>query len=53
MEKVLLVVESNCADPLKEDEFNKWYNETHLPDVFETEGFVRAVRYERIDSSEG
>ena len=53
MEKVLFVVESNCADPLREDEFNEWYNKTHLPDVLETPGVVRAIRYERIAPSEG
>jgi hypothetical protein len=53
MDKMLFVVESNCADPLKEDEFNEWYNKTHLPDMLETPGVVRAVRYQRIDPSEG
>ena len=53
MDKVIFIVESNCADPLKEDEFNEWYNKTHLPDVLETPEIVRAVRNERIAPSEG
>lgn len=53
MDKILFVVESNCADPAREDEFNEWYNNTHVPDVLETPGVVRAVRYERMDPSEG
>ena len=53
MDKMLFVVESNCADPAREEEFNKWYNETHLPDVLEVPGVLRAVRYQRIDTSGG
>ncbi|MFC1940283.1 DUF4286 family protein [Chloroflexota bacterium] len=53
MKKWLLVVETNCADAKRETEFNKWYDEIHLPDVLETPGFTRATRYENIESSEG
>jgi hypothetical protein len=49
MEKWLLTVESNCADPSKEKEFNKWYDTVHLPDILETPGFVRAMRYENTN----
>jgi hypothetical protein len=37
-------VELNC-DPAREDEFNAWYDEIHLPDVLDTPGFVSATRY--------
>ena len=53
MEKWLLTVESNCADPLREKEFNKWYDTVHLPDILETPGFVRAMRYENSSPAEG
>lgn len=53
MAKWLVIVESNCADPAREDEFNEWYSKTHLLDVLETPGVVRAVRYERAVPSEG
>ena len=53
MTKWLLVVESNCADAARETEFNEWYDKTHLHDVFETPGFIRATRYENIEPSEG
>ncbi len=53
MGKWLMVVESNCADPAREDEFNAWYDKIHLPDVLETPGFVRATRYENTRPSEG
>ena len=45
MAKWLLVVRTNCIDESKEDEFNKWYNEVHVPDVMEVAGFVKAGRY--------
>jgi hypothetical protein len=53
MEKWLLTVESNCTDPLREKEFNKWYDTVHLPDILETPGFVRAMRYENSSPAEG
>jgi hypothetical protein len=53
MDKILFVVESNCADPEREDEFNEWYNKTHLPDVLESPEVLRAVRYQRMDTSGG
>ncbi len=53
MERWLLTVESNCCDPSREDEFNDWYNNIHLPDILETPGFVRAVRYENTNPAEG
>ncbi len=49
MDKWLMTVESNCADPSREAEFNKWYDEVHLPDILETSGFVRASRYENTN----
>ncbi len=53
MAKYLLIVESNSADPKREAEFNDWYNKTHLPDVLQTPGFVRATRYESIEPVAG
>ncbi len=53
MAKWLLVVESNCADAAREAEFNEWYDKTHLPDVLETPGFIRATRYENTEPAEG
>lgn len=52
MAKYMLVVGLNCSDPKKEGEFNTWYNKTHFPDVLETQGFVRATRWEHTDPKE-
>jgi len=53
MARYILVVESNCADPAREAEFNEWYDKTHLPDILETPGFVRATRYENTEPAAG
>jgi hypothetical protein len=49
----LLVIESNCIDPGREQEFNDWYNNVHIPDIFETKCFVKAARYELPNPPEG
>ena len=53
MAKWLLVVGTNCANAAREAEFNEWYDKTHLPDVLQTAGFIRATRYENTKPSEG
>ena len=53
MAKYILEVRTNCKDTEKEAEYNDWYNHTHLPDVLETPGVVRATRYENTDPAEG
>lgn len=46
MAKWLLLVESHCADPAREDEFHDWYDKIHIRDILKTKGFVKATRYE-------
>lgn len=53
MRKWILTVATNCTDPTREAEFNEWYDKTHLPDILETPGYVRATRYENIKPAEG
>lgn len=48
-DKFILKVEANCKDTAREDEFNDWYNNTHIPDILETRGFVKATRYEILE----
>lgn len=48
MAKTTVLVFTNCADPAREKEFNEWYDNTHVPDVLETPGFVSCTRYELI-----
>ena len=53
MTKWLMIVETNSNDTAREDEFNQWYDQIHLPDVGESPGVVRATRYENTDPIEG
>jgi hypothetical protein len=41
----LLLAFSNPADG-REDEFNEWYDSTHLPDVLQVPGVTSGQRYE-------
>ncbi|WP_261540164.1 DUF4286 family protein [Burkholderia multivorans] len=50
MEKWLFMVESNCADPERENEFNDWYDQVHVPDLLKEDAFVAASRYEALPS---
>lgn len=49
----LLAVLTDVVDPLRETEFNEWYNEIHLPDIMQMPGFIRATRYENTDPDVG
>lgn len=43
------------TDPVegKDDEYNTWYNEVHLPEVLATDGFVRAQRFKVAEMMPG
>jgi len=49
--KGLLLAITNCTDPSKEEEFNAWYNHTHVPDVTAPGIFRHALRFVNTDSS--
>ena len=53
MAKWLLVAYTDSADPSREAEFNEWYDKTHLPDVMQSPGLVRATRYVNTDPEAG
>lgn len=40
---------SDCNDPAREDEYNDWYSNTHLPDMLETPGMLRATRWMAVE----
>ena len=44
-----LVVLLNCDDQSREGEFNRWYNDVHIPDVLDTGLYHTAYRYESLD----
>jgi len=35
----------------REDEFNRWYNEEHVPERLAVPGFLSAARYEAVRDS--
>jgi hypothetical protein len=45
----ILLVLSNCKDPTREVEFNRWYEDIHVADILETGVFHTAYRYESLD----
>ena len=53
MGKGIWVVFTNCTDPSRHEEFNRWYCHTHLPDLSASRGFVRARRYANAYPDEG
>ncbi len=59
MGKSIWVVTTRCTDPSREDEFNRWYDEVHLPDLLKVPHLVTAQRYRvyehdpRFSSGEG
>jgi hypothetical protein len=44
MSRYVFVVLTNAAGG-RDDEFNQWYNNQHLPDVLKIPGFVAAQRF--------
>jgi hypothetical protein len=49
MARYSFFVYSNCTDPAREQEFNRWYTHVHLPDLSAAKGFVAARRYVSTD----
>jgi hypothetical protein len=45
----LLLVLSNCKDPARDAEFNRWYEDMHVADILDTGAFHTAYRYESLD----
>jgi hypothetical protein len=49
MPKAIMAVWSDPSDPSREDEYNQWYDSTHVPDVLKVPGFKSATRYKVAD----
>ncbi len=41
----VLMVLSDCEDPGREEEFNRWYDGVHVPDILETGAYWSARRF--------
>ena len=45
MPKAIMLVQSKPWHPDREDEYNDWYSNTHIPEVCAVDGIVSARRY--------
>ena len=45
MTRYLFFAFSDCKDPAREDEYNEWYSNMHVPDILEIPGVVKATRW--------
>ena len=43
---------SDCKDPVREQEYNDWYDNMHLPDMLEVPGMISATRWMSVDKKE-
>ena len=50
--KFVVTVLTNCPDPARREEFERWYMHTHLPDLKETAGLIRARRFKNRTSED-
>ena len=48
LQRAVLLVFTACTDPDRDEEFNRWYSHTHLPDLKSSMGLVRATRYRNV-----
>ncbi len=53
MARYLFFAFSDCKDPAREAEFNSWYDNTHIPDMLEVPGMIKATRWVNADPREG
>lgn len=53
MPKGIMFVPSGPASPDREDEYNEWYSQVHVPEVCGLEGVTGARRYQRLDAAAG
>ena len=51
MANVVLVVLTNPVSGERDEEFNEWYNNTHLKDVLTVPGYVAATRFRLLDKT--
>lgn len=49
MAKGIMYVESQPSSPDREQEYNTWYDEVHLPELLRIDGIVSARRLRPVD----
>jgi hypothetical protein len=53
MPRGVFLVFTKCTVPDREEEFNRWYSLTHLPDLSKAQGFANARRFVNLSPEEG
>jgi hypothetical protein len=53
MPKAVFVVQSQASDESREDEYHKWYDNTHIPQLCEIPGIVSARRFDLLGAGFG
>jgi hypothetical protein len=51
--KAALIVYTNPISTERDDDYNRWYDEIHLPEILAADGFVAASRYRISDAQVG
>ncbi len=51
MAKGIMLVESVPSSPDREDEYNTWYDEVHIPELLALDGIVAARRLRPVDGN--
>ncbi|OBI16514.1 hypothetical protein A5712_25970 [Mycobacterium sp. E2327] len=51
MAKGIMYVESRPSSPEREQEYNTWYDEVHLPELMALDGIVSARRFRPVDGN--
>jgi hypothetical protein len=51
MPKAIMFVQTNPAHPDREDEYNAWYSDVHIPEVCAIDGIKGATRYKLSDAT--
>jgi len=49
MPKAIMFVQSRPSTPARDDEYNDWYTNTHLPEVLDIPGITAARRFKASD----
>jgi hypothetical protein len=45
MDQYRILVFSDCNNRAREEEFNRWYEDVHIPDMLQVPGIMRATRW--------
>jgi hypothetical protein len=51
--KGIMLVQSGPSDPAREDEYNDWYANTHIPQICAVPGITGARRYKALNQDNG